>query len=723
MSDEGVSGEAVDFMRVVQDADTFNRQEGLEDLKFRFGDQWPVQLQNSRQLEARPMFTINETDGYCRRVINGIRQMRPRGKAHPVNDTSDVKVAKVITGIGRHIEVNSDADNAYDLGAEFAVTIGWGYWRVLTDYVADDSFDQDIYIGQIDNPFSVYFDPNSSKPDGSDAERVLVTDLIPRRTFEKEYPGADAQPFREGGSGDARMVDWITKEDIRIAEYMRIEKDRRKLLMLTDRNIVWDDEFAKVKDMLAAHGVAVAGERESWRKKVMWYKVSGFQELEKRALPGKWLPVIPCYGVNMMVDGKRRKFGMVRFARDPQRMVNFWETSITEALAMQPKAKWLVQEGTTEGHENEWAQANNKAFPVLYWKSTGVGDEAAQKPEYIPPAPLPQGMLQASMNASQALQRVMGMFDPVNLKHTGPKSGEAIRQETGQSEESNYHFYDNLTRSIKHTWRIILDYTPHVYDTERVMRVIGADGKPDLVTINERQDPQAAQQGQQAEGGADGEDEAIGKVLNDVRVGDYDVVMETGPGYNTKQQEALALFNDLLRGPLGEPVAKVGADLVIRMIDAHGMDTLADRLAASNPLAQIDDKSDVPPKAQMQIKMLEGRLKEVEGLLQQAGLEIKFKHGLEKIKQEGEDGRTKMEIEAKGHDVALATATKRHDTEIRALTQLNVAELNGIVNILTKHIQGKQDAQNAERTFEENARAQDKEIQAKASQDTEKPLH
>ncbi len=697
-----VPDDAVEFLRLASEADSFNRQEGIEDLKFRFGDQWPVQMQNSRQLEARPMFTINETDSYCRQVINSIRQQRPRGRCHPVNDTADVKIAEVITGIGRHIEVNSDADNAYDLAAEFAVSIGWGYWRMRTDFTREDSREQDIYIDQIENPFSVYIDPNSSLPDGSDSKKYLLTDLMAKTDFRREFPGAEEQPFREGASGDQRTMDWLTKEDIRVAEYFRIDLARQKLVYLSNGENIWADEMPPA-EILTQSGIVVVGDRDSWKRKVLWSKVSAFEELEKRTLPGRWIPVIPVYGVNMMVDGKRRKFGMVRFARDPQRMVNYAQTSIAEQNAMAPKAKWLLAEGQDEGYENEWAQANNRAFPVLHYKPTDVEGKPAQPPQRLQPEAVPQGTVNLAMLSSQNLQRVLGMFDPVNLKHTGPKSGEAIEQEMGQSEQSNYHFYDNLTRSIKHTWRIILDWTPKVYDTQRVMRIIGDDGKPDLVTINEKSQGAHPQTG-----------EAVQSVLNDVTVGEYDVVMEVGPGFNTKRQQSAQLFMDLLKSPLGEVIAQTGADLAVRTLDGHGMEALADRLAAANPLAQIDDKSDIPPPVQMKLKHQEQTIQQLTVQLKEAGLTLKFRADVAKMKDEGDTRRELMKQTGDAHEREITAAHKKHDTETYALSAQNVAEINALARILTSHTEHGNRLREMVQAFQHDSELQDRQLAAKS---------
>ncbi len=702
------SDEAVEFMRLVNEAESFNRAEALEDLKFRFGDQWPAQMISSRTLEDAPIQVINETDSYCRQVVNHIRQQRPRGKAHPVNNTADVKTAKVITGIGRHIEVHSDAANAYDLAAEFAVTIGFGYWRVRHDYIADDSFDQDIYVDQVNNPFCVYFDPASVLPDGSDQERCLVTDTMRKTAFRKAYPSAVEQPFREGGSGDTRSMDWLTKEDIRLAEYFSVEKQRADLVMLSHGGVVYGDELPDA-EILRAAGLSITGSRPSWKRSVKWSKVTAFEPLEEKTLPGRWIPVIPVYGVDVIIDGKRRKFGMVRFARDPQRIINYTQTSIVEYNAMAPKAKWLVAEGADEGHENEYAQANIRRFPVLRYKTTGADGKDIPPPQRIAPEPAPPGMMELGMLASQNLQRVLGMFDPVNLKHTGPKSGEAVRQETMQSEQSNYHFYDNLCRSINHTWRIFLNWTPVIYDTpNRVLRVIGDDGKPDLVTINQPQ--QTTQQG------PNGEQIAVEKVLNDVRVGDYDVVMETGPGFNTKRQESLALFTDLLKTPLGEPVAKVGADLIVRMIDAEGAEALADRLAAANPLAQIDEKSEVPPRAQMMIKHLQQQVQEATQAMQAMGLEMKYRGDIAKMKDQGDTRRALMKETSDAHEREITRAQKQHDTETYALTAQNVAEINALAKLLTSKNEHGQRLREMLTQFDHERDMMDRQQAAKAAE-------
>lgn len=695
--------EAVEFLRQANDAESENRQQGLKALQFRYGDQWPQYAVASRGLD-RPQLTINETNTYIKKVTNSQRQQRPRGKAQPVDDQADKKTAKVITGLGRHVEVNSDADYAYDTAFDFAATIGWGYWRVRTDYISEDSFNQDIFIDVVDNPFTVYFDKNSILPDGSDAEKGLITDLLRKTAFKKDYPGAQESGFEDRGSGDSDP-NWVTEHDIRIAEYFYVEREKAKLVMLTDGTVLWADELPRIQRLMVAAGIGIKGDRDSFKRVVKWCKQTAMEVLEEKTLPGRWIPIVPVYWTNVMLDGKRTRQGLVKDAMDPQRMINFWQTSITEGIALAPKAKWLISEGQDEGHETEFKNANLSASPVLRYKPTDVEGKPAPPPQRIQPEPPPTGAIEATFMASQNLSRVMGVFDPAVRGGAQHKSDKTLNAEQGQSENTNFDGYDNLTRSIKHTWRIMLSYMPIVYDTQRVQRIIGEDGRDQLVTLNEKS------QGAHPETG-----EAIEKVLNDVTVGTYDVVMDTGPGYDTLRKEGAAAMLQLLDTPLGEKIAQVGDDLVVRNMDFPGSDALADRMAAANPMSQIDEKSEIPPQAQMMIKGLQANLKQATEVITGLQTELKYKLQLEDKKQDGQTKRALMKETNDAHEREITQAQKQHDTETYALSAQNVAEINALARILTSKTEHSHRMREMIQEFEHASSLQDQQLEAKSTE-------
>jgi hypothetical protein len=666
--------EAKQFLKLCNDAETMNRQQGLEDLKFvSAGEQWPVELQNSRNLESRPILTINKLDGYCRQVTNQQRQQRPRIRVHGMNNQANKKTAEVIEGICRHIEVNSNADNAYDTAFDYAVRMGWGYIRLITKYVADDSFDQEIYIDAVDNPFTVYFDPKSTRIDGSDAERCLITTMISKEKFKVMYPDADdGTSFTQRGTGDTQS-EWITKEDIRIAEYYYAQMEKAKLYQLSDGTT----QYADGKDFFArveAAGLTIENERDSYKRTIKYKKLTAIEILEERDWPSKYIPIVPVYGRHVVVGDKRHKFGIVRHAKDAQRMYNFWQTTITESVALAPKAKWLMAEGQDENHENEWAAANVKSFPLLRYKQTDIDGNPAPPPIRLQPEPPPAGVMAASAAINQDIATLMGIFDP-SQQLPGNISGKALNGQQQQVDLTNFDFYDNLTKSICQVGKIILDLTPKIYDTQRVMRIIGDDGKPDLVTINEvKQDAQGVYQ-----------------VLHDMTVGQYDVVMETGPGYNSKRQAAVEAMMPLLNG--NQQLFGIAGDLVFRNMDFPGADIIADRLAAANPLAQIDEKSDIPPQVQMQLAQSKKQVQQMTQQIQAMQLAMKQRQDIEQVKQDAETKRVLIKETNRGHEIELRDQERHadmkmkvdaqaHDTIVKTQTQLEVEQMKAQVALL-----------------------------------------
>jgi hypothetical protein len=668
-------------LQLAIDAEGANRAAAQDDLRFAAGDQWPAEIKMARMLDRRPCLTINKTDTFVRSVVNNMRQQRPRIKVHPVSSGADQAIAEVIEGLIRHIEVSSNADAAYDTGADYQVRMGWGYWRILGKYTDEKSWEQDLCIERVRNPFSVYTDASSITPDGSDLMWGAITGKVTKDHFEKKYPGKKVTSWSLRGEGD----DIPTKDEVMLIEYYRIEEEPEDLLRLSDGSSVWASDFDKNKNP----NIIEVDKRRSVRRRLKWSLLSGTDELDKRDLPGKYLPIIPIYGAELIDNGKIIRYGMVRQLKDPQKMYNFWRTQETEFVALAPKAPWLMVDGQDEGFENEWNNANVKNYSSLKYKPvTGPdGMTVLPPPTRQQPQAIPAASVNAAMAASEDLKAVAGMFDPALGAPGQETSGTMVAKRQAQSDLSNYHFYDNETRSIRHTGIVLLDLIPHYYDTKRVLRIIGEDGTPDSVTINDST-------------------EAVGKVLNDLTVGKYDVVMDTGPGYDTKRLEAQEAMLNLLKA--FPEVAKVGADLIIRQFDAPGMSALADRLAGMIPAAQAEKQlpKDLDPKVRQLVVGLMGQLQQAKQMAEQLQKEKDAKvFGIQEreeavsvrvMHQEDEEtnrlrmkeqGATHRELLKIGADQKMNTQDNMvslHETEITIAANLEIerkkAQQHGVPN-------------------------------------------
>lgn len=669
--------ECRDRLSLATDAESDNRTEALVDLKFGNGEQWDNKIKDGRDRDERPCLTINITDAMVRRVTNALRENRPRIKFHPIGGGADVQAAKVRNGLMRHIEASSSADYAYDCAVESAVRAGWGYIRVGSKYVDERSFDQDLTIDAVRNPFTIYKDPASVMPDGSDAAWYIVSEWMRRDEYRIKYGDRDPQGWAFGGAGD-QVSDWSNKEEIRVAEYWRIARKMDTLYLLSDGDKRFADELPKERN-LAAAGLKVVKERRVMRKFVEWYLLSATAILDKRDWPGKWIPIVPVYGREIDLNGRVTRKGMIRDLRDPARMYNYAQTAKTETYALQPKAPWLIAEGQMEGHEAAWRDANRKPVVALPYKPVQNPDGTMAPPPERQPPPQPNaGFAEWGESTRSDFLAVAGMPNDPNADARGEVvSGLAIKRRQGLSDISHFDFADNLTRSLRHIGNIVSDLIPYFYDTKRIVRIIGDDGTPDQVTINEK---------------------TADAIKNDMTGGLYDTVVDTGPGYQTKREEAAEAMLELLATPLGQMTAQVAGDVVVRSLDFPDSDTIADRMAAMIPGAQIDKNSDIPPKAQMMIKGLQQQLQQANQKAMALELELKGKHQLEHIRQEGETERKKLELATKREDTHITAATKVHDTNTwakvetdkihtQAVTQHDVAEIHGATQLLNTHVE------------------------------------
>jgi len=420
------------------------------------------------------------------------------------------------------------------------------------------------------------------------------------------------------------------------------------------------------------------------RKFVEWYLLSATAVLDRREWPGKYIPIVPVYGREVDLNGRIVRKGMIRDLRDPARMYNYGQTTMTEVAALQPKAPWLIAEGQMEGHEAAWRDANRKPIVALPYKPvTGPNGEMMPPPQRQSAMAPAEGLMQWIQGSQSDFMAVAGMpHEPGQDSPGEVVSGLAIKRRQGLSDISHFDFADNLTRSLKHIGSIVSDLIPHFYDTQRIQRIIGDDGTPDTTTINEKvRDPLT---------------QAVVRIKNDLTGGLYDTVVDSGPGYQTKREEAAEAMLELLATPLGEMTAKVAGDVVVRSLDFPDADTIADRMAAMIPGAQIDKDSDIPPKAQMMIKGLQQQLQQMQQSHMALELELKTKSGLEQMRQQGETQRlqmkeqaetqrTQMELGVRREDVQTKAHTSMFDTHVKSITAHDVAEIHAATQLLNTH--------------------------------------
>ena len=516
------------------EADRDNRDRALADARFeadtgdgRQGDDgiWPRGVKLAREREGRICLTINKSRTITRQVANELRLQPPAINVSPTED-GDLAVASVLEGLIRSIEQRSKAKRIYAKAGEDAARGNMGFWRVTTDYVAPDSFDQELIVRPILNPMSVLFDPAAEDSTCRDARFCFVYDDMPKEEFKARFKGRSEDAFYADGSA-YRDGQWITDSLIRLCEYWVVKEDMKTLTLFTNGETVWSDDKAKMAEMLAM-GWQVANERKSARKSVCMYLVSGAEVLEKTDWLGDRIPIIPVWGEEARVGSKRIRNGVLTYARDAIRLHTFARSANAETVASQPKAPWLVTPKMVAGFEANWEQAANGNPAVLYFN--GDASVAGGKPERNPPPVSSQGWVQEAMQSADDIKSTTGIFDASLGAKSNETSGKAIMARQREGDIGTYVFVDNVMDAIEETGRILIDLIPRIYDSPRTIRILGKKTEAQMVKINQA-------------GGWD------------LNVGKYDVTVSSGPSVTTQRQETAEMLTSALQAaPMLAPV-------------------------------------------------------------------------------------------------------------------------------------------------------------------------
>ena len=656
--------QAVKRFNRASSAEAFNRKEAVDDLKFKKGDQWPADIKSARTIDKRPCLTINKVKTFVHQITNDQRQNRPAINVSPVGDKSDPNTAKMLKGLIKQIERESNADVAYDTGFDNAVSNGWGFWRVFTEYEDTETFNQVIKIGRIRNPFRVYLDPDHQEPDASDIQWGFISDLIPREEFKRDHPNAKILNWEEAGLGD-EFREWVTLTHVRVAEYFYFEYEERKLVQLQNGHVGYQDELTpELAQLIKDDPSKITKERMCQVPSICWDTITAAEVIEHHDWAGKWIPIVKVIGDEVDVEGKNHLAGIVRDAKDPQRMYNFWCTAETELLALAPKAPWIMEEGQIEGQEKRWQEANVKSMPYLLYKNVNVGGKPAPPPQRQQFAGPPAGIVNAKIAAAQDMQAVTGIrFDATLQERTYDESGKALRELKRVGDLGNFHYVDNLSRSLRHTGRILIDLIPKIYDTERALTILREDGSEEQVRIN----PTMAVPYQKTD--------ENGKQVSmfNPKVGEYEVAVTIGPSFATKRAEAAdSMVNFLKVLPNTAPMV---ADLIAKNMDWPGAEEIAERLASQLPPNLLQkDTSDFPPQAKALIQSLNAQLQKLGQEHQQALAMLGDKEGDRKLEQD----KINKDFEAKLTKVVA-------DYEAKMM-----GNMQGSMNQITKMVQDMQ---------------------------------
>jgi len=648
---QAIIDEALDRFDIAADAWEDVYQAALDDISFvdEEDGQWDPSAKMARV--NRPCLTFDKVSGAVDQIVGQQLQMLPGVKVRGAEE-GDSDTAEIFEGLIRQIEQRGN--RAYKTAFKFAVKGGWGCWMIDHDYVDDISMDQEIIIREIKNPFSILLDPIIQVQDLKEARYGFMFEDMEKDEFERLYPKAKSG-LGEDFSSTGNLRSWVGEESIRVADYFRIVPEERRLVQLSTGEVVDYEEIEPIIDELNFKGVTLGRERVIEGRRLERYKITGLEVLEEYECVGRYIPLIPLFGKTTNVDGTFISRGIVRKAKDAQRMYNYSRSTQIEVTALQPKQPLMATPAMIKGHEERYRNLMTSNDPVLLFNF-----DNGQKPFREPPAQPSPALLTESQISADDIKSTTGIYDASLGARSNETSGRAIRERQLQGNIANFEFVDELVSSISYTGEIMIDMIPKIYDTERQIRILGPDDAEEVKQINKPVlDLQTG--------------ETV--IINDLNRGHYDIKVTTGPSFSTRRTETAEQLGTLFgQNP---QMAQLGADIYFKALDLVGADELVERVRKQGIKAGIIEPNDDEKQQMDQSQQMEMQIKQQAMQMEMAMKQAEIAN--EQAAAKEKESKTLLnQVKAQVEQMELAQA--QQDMQAQQIAQQRLRQTLGMMN-------------------------------------------
>jgi hypothetical protein len=560
---------------------------GKDDAKFTVGNQWDPVVKARREEQRKPVLTFNRLVAFMAQLVGNRLMNETEIRVFP-DKAGTKEIAEIREGLIRSIFKNSNADFARDEAGKYQVVGGEGYFSLAMEYASDDVFEQEIKINPVVDPYSVVMDPLSIEPSGEDAQWAFIGDDIPQQEFKRRWPWAAEVGFisekRWNQSGF-----WLSEDTIRIVSYWRmVTKGTKVLALYQDGTVhdVTDKEEFEYLHLVETRSDGSPFTREVPNRFAQLYVCSGNNILEgPYDYPVTSLPVYRVPGWELNDGEKIHRWGLIRFLKDPQRLHNYWRSTVAEQLVAAPRNKWLTTPDAVKGHEPKWRRAPTDDSPFLYF------NDGEQPPVHIPPPGIDAALVNEAAISTQDMKDISNIHEAALGMPSNEVSKVAIQQRQMVSDVGSYIYVDRRRMADRRCAKNINELIPYIYDTIRTITVIGRDDKTAVQIINDPADPNS-----------------------DITIGKYGLTVDVGPASETKRtlanEQMMAFVNAMPQ------TAGMVMDLVAEAQDWPRSGEFAKRFKMALPPGMIPEDEMTPEMKQMQA--MNAQIAEIQQKLEQA---------------------------------------------------------------------------------------------------------
>ena len=647
---EDIITEALDRFETASDSWSDIYEESVSDVEFVDSDdgQWTDSARESRH--NRPCLTFDKLSASVDRVVGGQLANMPSIKIRAAEE-GDEDTAEVYQGLIQQIDQRGI--QAFKTAFKFAVKSGWGCLLVDHDYVDDVSLDQDILIREIKNPFSVLLDPIIQAQNIAEMRYGFMFEDMERKEFERLYPKAEATSGDSDFTNTGNNETWLSEDFVRVADYFRIVNEEHTLVQLSDGRVVDLKEIEPVRDELNQMGITLGKQRKVQGHKLERFKITGVEILEEVECVGKFIPIVPVFGKTSNINGRFVTRGLVRKAKDAQRLYNYSRSVSVEVTGLTPKQPYFVTPAMVKGHESKWKNMAVSNDPVMFFNF-----DNGQKPFREAPAQGSPGLMQDAQLAAEDIKSATGVFDANTGAQGNETSGVAIRGRQFQGEMANFEYQDQLVDAMEQAGRIAIDLIPQVYDTERTIRIIGEDERDEVVSVNKTL--------------MDGATGQFVKTM-DLAVGNYDIKVSSGPSYTTRKQETAEQLSQIVAQ--NPAMSELVGDVLFKNLDLVGGDEVISRLRSAGVKAGVIEPNEEEAAAMsqqiQQAQQLEAQAAQLELALKSAEV------ATEQAESRERESKAQMNtVKAAVEQLKLAEA--QQDLETKHIAQMRLRQSVGL---------------------------------------------
>jgi hypothetical protein len=626
------------FQEAVQ-AESEIRKEAEVDVQFRAGRQWDDTIKAEREAEGKPALSFPKSHIFIQSVANESRQNKPGAKVNPISGGATVDTANVLNGIYRHVQYRSKADSAADQALDNSTGSSFGIIRAVTEYSNAKTFDQDIRIMSVVDPFAVYgvIIATALK---QEVRHAFVISTITKSEYERKYGPKDHGVDWEATEW-TECKDWLQGENVRVAEYWYIVDVKKTLRVYEGPDgelmpaYVGDKGYDPTLPYLTDPEGKVL-EREVDIPTVKFCTMDGTRILPKSETTwaGDCIPIWAVLGQVVVVKGKVHIFSLIRWIRDAQCLINLYKSAIAEKIGLANKVPYIGYTG--QFTDPKWQDANVKNYAFLEANPVTVAGTLAPLPQRQQLEEQIAALSAAVLQEMEDLKSGMGIYDASLGSRGNETSGVGIERRQRQSNVTNYHFGDNLVNTLWEMASALLLVIPKIYDRPgRQVRIVGEDLQQSVVKVNAKyQDPKTGKERHYP-----------------LDVGEYDVVVTIGPSHATARLEgAETLQAFFAAAPAAVPLL---GDLWVGSLDYPWAQEAARRLKAAAPQDIVNEKDEgpakIPPAVQQQLEQMSVMIEQLTAALNQAQSDLDS----QKVQS---DSRERIAFEQEKTKRAIATA-------------------------------------------------------------------